>query len=177
LAPVPRGTVDVAKAIDTVAAATPQAVLYIGQSKPAAALIRGVQGKGVHPQFFVLSVASGLHADLGAEASGVIVSQVVPYPFTELGHPVVRDYQKTIGALDDKGYSYNSMEGYLNAKLVAAALLKTPPPLTRAKLISTLQGLNNEDLGGFAISYGKQSNLGSRFVALTMIRKDGTFAR
>ncbi|MDB5958579.1 ABC transporter substrate-binding protein [Ramlibacter sp.] len=177
LAPVPRGTVDVSQAIETVSAAAPQAVLYIGQSKPAAALIKGVQAKGVHPQFFVLSVASGLHSDLGADASGVIVSQVVPYPFTELGNPVVREYQKTIGALDDKKFSYNSMEGYLNAKLVVTALQKTSTPLTRAKLIATLQGLNNEDLGGFAISYGKQSNLGSRFVALTMIRKDGSFAR
>ncbi len=177
LAAVPRGTVDVAKAIDVLAAAAPQAVLYIGQSKPAAALIKGITAKGVHPQFFVLSVASGLHADLGAQASGVIVSQVVPYPFTELGHPVVRDYQKAMGALDDKQFSYNSMEGYLNAKLVVMALQKTPAPLTRAKLVTTLQGLSNEDLGGFAITYGKQSNLGSRFVALTMIRKDGSFAR
>ncbi|GAB3666488.1 ABC transporter substrate-binding protein [Ramlibacter alkalitolerans] len=177
LAPVPRGTVDVAKAIETVGAAQPQAVLYIGQSKPAAALIRGLAAKGLRAQYFVLSVASGLHADLGEDASGVIVSQVVPYPFTELGNPVVREYQKTISGLDDKKFSYNSLEGYLNAKLVANALQKTPAPLTRAKLIATLKGLTNEDLGGFAISYGKQSNLGSRFVKLTMIRKDGTFAR
>jgi ABC-type branched-subunit amino acid transport system substrate-binding protein len=177
LGAVPRGTVDVAKAVEAVAAATPQAVLYIGQSKPAAALIRGIRAKGLAPQFFVLSVASGVHADLGEEASGVIVSQVVPYPFTELGNPVVREYQKIIGALQDGKFSYNSMEGFLNAKLVATALLKTQAPLTRAKLIATLKGLNNEDLGGFAISYGKQNNLGSRFVALTMVRKDGTFAR
>jgi ABC-type branched-subunit amino acid transport system substrate-binding protein len=177
LGAVPRGTVDVAKAVEALAAATPQAVMYIGQSKPAAALIRGIRAKGVQPQFFVLSVASGLHADLGEEAAGVIVSQVVPYPFTELGNPVVREYQKTIGALDDRKFSYNSMEGYLNAKLVSTALQKMTPPLSRAKLISTLETFNNEDLGGFAISYGKQNNLGSRFVALTMIRKDGTFAR
>jgi len=174
---VPRGTVDVAKAVDAVAAAKPQAVMYIGQSKPAAALIKGVRAHGLSPQFFVLSVASGLHSDLGEDSAGVIVTQVVPYPFTELGNPVVREYQKTIGALDNAKFSYNSMEGFLNAKLVVAALMKTPQPYTRAKLISTLKSLNNEDLGGFAISYGKQNNLGSRFVALTMVRKDGSFAR
>ncbi|MBK6009280.1 ABC transporter substrate-binding protein [Ramlibacter ginsenosidimutans] len=176
LAPVPRGTVDVAKAVETVAAQTPQAVMYFGQSKPAAALVRGIRAKGVQPQFFVLSVASGLHADLGDEAAGVIVSQVVPYPFTELGNPVVREYQKVVGAQDAGKFSYNSMEGFLTAKLVVAALQKTAPPLTRARLITTLKGLNNEDLGGFAISYGPQNNLGSRFVALSMIRKDGSFA-
>lgn len=176
-APVPRGTVDVAKAVDAIAAAQPQAVMYIGQSKPAAALIKGIHAKGGRPQFFVLSVASGLHADLHEEAAGVIVSQVVPYPFTEMGNPVVRDYQKTLGAFDDGKFSYNSMEGYLNAKLVTIALQKTAPPLTRARLIATLKGLTNEDLGGFSISYGPHNNLGSRFVALSMIRKDGTFAR
>jgi len=177
LAPVPRGTVDVAKAVEAVAAVAPQAVLYIGQSKPAAALVKGLFAKDLHPQVFVLSVASGLHADLGADASGVVVSQVVPYPFTELGNPIVREYQKTVGALPDGRFSYNSMEGFLNAKLVATALQKTAPPLTRARLIATLKGFANEDLGGFAVSYGRQSNLGSRYVALTMIRKDGTFAR
>jgi ABC-type branched-subunit amino acid transport system substrate-binding protein len=177
VAPVPRGTVDVAKAVETIAPTAPQAVLYFGQSKPAAALIKGLRASGSNPQFMVLSVASGLHADLGPEAKGVIVTQVVPYPFTELGNPVVREYQKVIGQLPDKKFSYNSMEGFLNAKLVSTAIARTPAPVTRAKLIATLESLNNEDLGGFGITYGKQSNLGSRFVALTMIRGDGSFAR
>ena len=101
----------------------------------------------------------------------------MPYPFTELGNAVVREYQTIISANGDKKFSYNSMEGFLNAKLVVRALQKTPAPITRAKLISTLEGLTSEDLGGFAITYSKQSNLGSRFVNLTMIRADGTFAR
>lgn len=177
VAPVPRGTVDVAKAIEAIAAAQPQAVLLIGQSKPGAAFIKGLRLKGVSPQFFVLSVSSGLHADLKEPAAGVIVSQVVPYPFTELGNTVVREYQSIISQTADKKFSYNSMEGFLNAKLVARALQKTPGALTRAKLISTLESFTSEDLGGFSLTYSKQSNLGSRFVNLTMIRADGSFAR
>jgi branched-chain amino acid transport system substrate-binding protein len=175
--PVPRGTVDVEKAVAAVTAANPQAVLFIGQAKPAAALVKGIHAKGQRPQVMVLSVASGVHADLGEEAAGIVVSQVAPYPFTELGTPVVREYQKVVGALEDKKFSYNSMEGFINAKLVVAALQKIQPPYTRAKVISTLEGMTNEDLGGYAVSFSKQSNLGSRFVALTMIRKDGSFAR
>ncbi|HZY19043.1 MAG TPA: ABC transporter substrate-binding protein [Ramlibacter sp.] len=177
IAPVPRGTVDVAKAVEVIAASNAQAVFYFGQAKPAAALINGIRAKGSRPQFIVTSVASGLHAELKEASAGVIVSQVVPYPFTELGNPVVKEYQATMAKLDESKPSYNSMEGFLNAKVVATALQKTPPPLTRAKLIATLESLNNEDMGGFSITYGKQSNLGSRFVALTMIRADGSFAR
>lgn len=177
VAPVPRGTVDVAKAVDVITAAAPQAVLMIGQAKPNAALIRGVRAKGQSPQFAVLSVSSGLHAELKEASAGVVVTQVVPYPFTELGNPVVREYQTLLGQTSGGTFSYNSMEGFLNAKLVVRALQKTAPPVTRAKLIATLESMVNEDLGGFVISYTKQSNLGSRFVTLTMIRADGSFAR
>lgn len=177
VAPVPRGTLDVAKAADVIAAAQPQAVILIGQAKPNAAFIQAFRAKGVTAQFMVLSVSSGLHAELKDGAAGVIASQVVPYPFTELGNAVVREYQTIISANGDKKFSYNSMEGFLNAKLVVRALQKTPAPVTRAKLISTLETFTNEDLGGFALTYSKQSNLGSRFVNLTMIRADGTFAR
>ncbi|MDW5444817.1 ABC transporter substrate-binding protein [Polaromonas sp. SM01] len=177
VAPVPRGTVDVLKAIDVVAAVQPQAVLLIGQAKPNSAFIKGLRQKGVNPQFFVLSVSSGLHAELKEPSAGVIVTQVVPYPFTELGNTVVREYQTTISQTADKKYSYNSMEGFLNAKLVVRALQKTAGAPTRAKIISTLESFTSEDLGGFALTYSKQSNLGSRYVNLTMIRADGSFAR
>ena len=176
-APVPRGTVDVTQAVDVIAAAQPQAVLLIAQAKPNAAFIKGLRLKGVSPQFFVLSVSSGLHAELKEPAAGIIVSQVVPYPFTELGNPVVREYQTAISQTIDKKFSYNSMEGFLNAKLVVRAVQKTAGIPTRAKIISALESFTNEDLGGFAITYSKKSNLGSRFVNLTMIRADGSFAR
>jgi branched-chain amino acid transport system substrate-binding protein len=96
VAPVPRGTVDVAKAVDVIAAAQPQAVLLIAQAKPAAAFIKAYKAKGASAQFMVLSVSSGLHAELGEPAAGVIVSQVVPYPFTELGNAAVKEYQAVI---------------------------------------------------------------------------------
>jgi branched-chain amino acid transport system substrate-binding protein len=177
VAPIPRGTVDVAKAIDVIAAAQPQAVLLLSQSKPAAAFIKGLRAKGQSPQFFVLSVASGLHDELKTAAAGVIVTQLVPYPFTVLGTPVVREYQDIISQTADKKFSYNSMEGYLTAKAAVRAMQKTSGPITRAKIISALEAFNNEDLGGYALSYSKASNLGSRFVNLTMIRSDGTFVR
>jgi branched-chain amino acid transport system substrate-binding protein len=177
-APVPRATVDVAKAIEVIAAAKPQAVLLIAQAKPNAAFIKGMRLKGQAPQFLVLSISSGIHAELKDAAAGIIVSQVVPYPFIELGNMMVREYQGMISASTDKKFSYNSMEGFLNAKLVVRALQKVSGPITRAKIISTLESFNNEDLGGgFLITYGKRSNLGSRFVNLTMIRSDGTFVR
>jgi branched-chain amino acid transport system substrate-binding protein len=177
IAPVPRATVDVAKALEVIPPSQPQAVLLLAQSKPSAAFIKGMHAKGLKPQFIVLSVASGLHAELKEAAAGVIVTQIVPYPFTELGNVVVREYQTMISQSADKKYSYNSMEGYLTAKAAVRAMQKTTGPITRAKIISALESFNNEDLGGYSLTYNKTSNLGSRFVNLTMIRPDGTFVR
>ena len=61
-------------------------------------------------------MASGLHGDLGEEAAGVIVSQVVPYPFTELAHPVVREYQKALAAREDSKFSFNSRARMTSAR-------------------------------------------------------------
>lgn len=177
VAPVPRGTVDVAKAIEVIAASNPQAVVLMGQTKNNAAFISGLRDKGLRPQFFVLSVSSGLHAELKDAAAGVIVAQVAPYPFTELGIPVVREYQTLMAQSNNKALSYSSLEGFLNAKVVVRALQKTSGPITRAKIISALESFANEDIGGFTVTYTKQNNLGSRFVALTMLRANGTFAR
>lgn len=107
-----------------------------GQSKAAAAFINSRRAKGAKPQVVVISVASGLHADPGRMAEGVIGSQVVPYPFTEVGNPVVREYQKVISQLADRKFSYDSMEGFLHAKVTAIALQRAPAPATRAKLPS-----------------------------------------
>jgi branched-chain amino acid transport system substrate-binding protein len=177
VAPVPRGTVDVAKAIEVISSAQPQAVVLMGQTKNNAAFIKGMRDKGSRPQFFVLSVSSGLHAELKEGAAGVIVAQVAPYPFIELGIPVVREYQTLMAQSPNKTLSYSSLEGFLNAKVTVRALQKTSGTVTRAKIITALESFTNEDLGGFFVSYGKQSNIGSRYVALTMLRADGTFAR
>ncbi|NML44271.1 ABC transporter substrate-binding protein [Ramlibacter sp. G-1-2-2] len=173
VAALKRGSTDVASGVDALAKVQPQAVLMLGQTKPNAALIKGLRAKDVHPMFFALSVSSGLHAELNEAAAGIMVTQVAPYPFIAR-EPVVTEYQSLLA---DKHYSYGSLEGFLNAKLVVRALQKTPSPITRAKLMATLESMGDEDLGGFHISYGKQSNLGSRYVNLTMIRQDGTFAR
>jgi branched-chain amino acid transport system substrate-binding protein len=160
-----------------VAAANPQAVLYIGQSKPAAALIKGIRAKGVSPQFFVLSVASGLHADLGEDAAGVIVTPGRALSLHRTGQPGGARIPEGHRRAGQRQVQLQQHGGLPQRQAGHHRPAKTPAPVTRAKLIATLKSLNNEDLGGFAISYGKQNNLGSRFVALTMVRKDGTFAR
>lgn len=173
----PRNSSDIAKAIDTVVAAQPQAVILAGLLQTNGAFIQGLRAKGVNPMFFVLSVSSGLHDVLKKDAAGVIVTQVSPFPFTALGVPLVQEYQTLISKTNDKRFSYGSIDGFLNAKVIVRAMEKTTGPITRAKIVTALESFTNEDFGGYPITYSTKSNLGTRFVAITMLRADGSFSR
>jgi len=128
---------------------------------------------GQFPMFLTLSPVGGevLAQELGNEARGIGISQVVPYPWNDtIG--VVREYQKLLGKQKDK-FSYYGLEGYITARLVVEGIKKMGKDITRDKLVSTLEGLQNFDLGGFKVSYGPNSHLGSRFVELTVVGSGG----
>ena len=66
--------------------------------------------------------ANALARELGADGEGVIVSQVVPFPW-DTSLKVVADYQAAEKALDPTlSPSFVSLEGYLSGRLAAAAL-------------------------------------------------------
>jgi ABC-type branched-subunit amino acid transport system substrate-binding protein len=168
---VERNSVDVAKAVETIAKTTPQAVVMVTLYKPTAAFVKAMKKLGQNPMLMTLSPvgAEQLAQELGPDARGIGVSQVVPYPWNNVV-PVVRDYQK----LFDKGtYSYYGMEGYLMAKTMIEGLKRAGKDLSREKLVTSLESMSGADLGGYRINYGPGSRLGSRFVELTVIGQGG----
>jgi ABC-type branched-subunit amino acid transport system substrate-binding protein len=168
---VERNSVDVAKAVETIAKATPQAVVMVTLYKPTAAFVKAMKKAGQHPMLMTLSPVGAelLVQELGPDSRGIGVSQVVPYPWNNVV-PVVRDYQK----LSDKGaYSYYGMEGYLMARTMIEGLKRAGRDLSRDKLVSSLESMSGADLGGYRINYGPNTRLGSRFVELTVIGQGG----
>jgi branched-chain amino acid transport system substrate-binding protein len=63
------------------------------------------------------------------------------------------------------------------AKVLVEALRKAGKDPTREKLISSLEGMHNYDLGGYRVSYSANDRLGSRFVDLTVIGSGGRVLR
>jgi hypothetical protein len=64
------------------------------------------------------------------------------------------------------------------ARLTADAIRKSGgKDLSRDKLLSTLESLQNHDLGGYRVSYSANERLGSRFVDLTVIGNGGRVLR
>ena len=170
---VERNSLDVSKAVETIGKANPQAVVMVTLYKPTTAFVKAMKQAGQFPMFMTLSPvgAEVLAQELGNDSRGIGISQVMPYPWNDtIG--VVKDYQKLLGKQKDK-YSYYGLEGYMNARLMTEAIKKLGKDVTRDKLVSTLEGMQNFDLGGFKISYSPDNRLGSRYVELTVVGAGG----
>jgi branched-chain amino acid transport system substrate-binding protein len=69
------------------------------------------------------------------------------------------------------------MEGFMNAKVLVAALRKAGKEPTRASVKQALEGLGQLNLGGYPITFSSGNHIGSRFVELTVISKSGNLVR
>ncbi len=176
IATVERNTVDVAKALETILKADPEAVVQVSAYKSCAAFIKQSRAKGYGGQFFNVSfVGSRALADeLGEAGRGVVISQVVPYPYAA-NTPVVRDYQQRMTEFGQKDFDFGSFEGYLTARVLVEGLKRAGKTPTRDGLVAGLESLKKHDFGGFTVGYSATDHQGSSFTDLTIIGRDGKF--
>jgi ABC-type branched-subunit amino acid transport system substrate-binding protein len=177
-ATVERNTIDVAKALDSIIAAQPEAVVQIGAYKAVAAFIKQARAKGYGGQFFNVSFvgSKALADELGDVGQGVVISQVVPFPYTPAS-AIVREYQQHMLAAGDKEFDFSSMEGYLTARVFAEGLRKAGRTPTRDSLIAGLESIRDLDMGGFTISFSPKNHQGSTYTDLTIVGRSGRFMR
>jgi len=173
---VERNSLNVDAAVQSIAKANPQAVVMVTLYKPTAAFVRAMKKAGQNPMFMTLSPVGTeqLVQELGQEARGIGISQVVPYPWND-SIPIVRDYQR-LGA-KSRSYSYYGLEAYLTARTLVEGLRRAGRDLNRDKLVSALESLSATDLGGYRINYTGTARYGSRFVELTVIGPGGKVLR
>ncbi|QEL64545.1 hypothetical protein OTERR_10690 [Oryzomicrobium terrae] len=174
---VERNSVDVSKAVQAISKVGAQAVVMVTLYKPTAEFVRQMRKIDQNPQFMTLSPVGAdlLVQELGNDARGIGISQVMPYPWNE-ATPVVREYQRLMGKQQAK-YSYYGIEAYITAKLLVETLRKQGKDLTREKLVTTLESLGNYDLGGYRVGFSPNDHGGSRYVDLTVIGSGGRVLR
>ncbi|HEY4374872.1 MAG TPA: ABC transporter substrate-binding protein [Burkholderiales bacterium] len=140
--------------------------------------VRQIRRSGNPLQVFGISYVanSAMPKALGEEGRGAVVSQVVPLPSKRV-LTVTRDYQRDLLALDaNTGFSFTSLEGYIAAKTLTAGLRKAGRGVTRESLVDAMESLGDMDFGGYAVRFTPQNHNGARFVDLTILRGDGTYA-
>lgn len=174
-ATVERNSVVVAPAVKTLVAAQPDAIVQIGAYKACAAFIRAARAAGFGGSFFNVSFVGtqALADELGKEATGVVVTQVVPSPYNA-ARPIAREFADAVKkAGGEHQANFSSMEGYLAAKVLAEALKRGPAKLTRESVVSSLEGLGSESFGGFNVTFSPTDHVASKFVELSMLTGDG----
>jgi ABC-type branched-subunit amino acid transport system substrate-binding protein len=178
IATVERNTVDVAAAVAALVPAQPEAIVQISAYKSCAAFIREARKAGYHGQFYNVSFVGtqALADELGKDAAGVVVSQVMPSPFgTAAG--LVNDYQHALGKVDPQAQpNYSSMEGYVGARVMTDALRRMGRP-SREGLITALESLSGYEARGYSLRFSPTKHTGSSFVELSMLTGDGKVKR
>lgn len=153
-----------------------QAVMVVGAGPAVAAGIRAIKATGNKPQFVTLSnnASEGFIQLLGADAEGVIVSQVFP---KSMGVPMVREAARLAKAQQIDDLSPAMLEGFASAKVLVEALRRAGAKPTRERIQTALEGMQKFDLGGMEISYSSTSHTGLDFADLSIIGPTGKFRR
>jgi len=175
----------------------PDAIISVGAYAACAAFIRDARKAGLTvPIANVSFVGSESMLELlvaankadGREYTGNLVnSQVVP-SYENPNVPVVKEYlalmdkhqPSTPAGLADADYkplrySFVSLEGFLNAKLLVEVLKRMGAHPERAKIADTVAGIEGFELGmGRPISFTAQRNQGSDAIYYTTV-EDGRF--
>jgi len=175
-ATVERSSTDVAAAVQALHAAKPDAVIQISAYKSCAALIKDMRKAGSATQFYNVSFVGSraLANELGSAGVGVVVSQVVPLPWSGT-QPIVREYQAAMQKAGATDLSFTSLEGYIAAKVLVEGLRRAGKSPTRSGLITALESMQDLDLGGFVVNFSPKSHNGSTFTDLTIITQGGKF--
>ncbi len=172
-----RNTRAVGSALRTLKRAEPEAVVMVGTYGPCAEFIKLARKSGFNPVFVSVSFvgANALAKELGSDGQGVVVSQVVPFPW-DTSVQLVVDYQAAEKFLDPNSKpDFISLEGYLSGRLVASALEKTGPNPTRADMLRIIHEVGRFDISGTTVTFGLNAHDAPSQVFLTVIRRDGTF--
>ena len=176
LGTVERNTVSVDASVKAILEKKPTAIVQISAYTSCAAFIKAARKAGFTGTFYNVSFVGtqALAKELGSEARGVVVAQVMPYafaPLTPLSGEFLAAGKTAFG--DKFEPSYGSLEGYVAAKTVVEGLRRGSNTTTPESLITGLESLREFNLGGFFVDFSPTKHTGSKYVDLTVLTADG----
>ena len=153
-----------------------QVVINHGSAGVYERLIRRARAQGLRTTFSgVNSGSTQMAHHLGELAHGMVFSQVVPSPW-ERKTAITREYQDAFAREHPgKDFSYGSLEGYLTAKALVAALQLAGPNPTREGFVQALHAAGGLDLAGLRAVYTPGNHAGLSLVDLSIVTREGKF--
>jgi ABC-type branched-subunit amino acid transport system substrate-binding protein len=170
---------DIAQVVQPIAKLNAPAVFLLTLAGPAPKVVEEfTKAATVKPQFFALSIVASdsLYKALGENSRGVIVTQIVPFPW-DRSINLVREYQDAVKAKGATDFSPAGLEGYILAKSLVEGLRAMGKEPTREGLVRAFEQMREKDLGGLKLSFSPESHNGTRLVEITMIGRGGKLIR
>ncbi|MDL9998628.1 ABC transporter substrate-binding protein [Variovorax sp. J22P240] len=164
-------SMEVEPAAKQIAEAKPQIVI-IGLAGTAPAFVRAFRAAGGKSSAYGLSITAGSLGAMGDLAHGLGFAIVVPSPFATK-FEIVRRYQADMLASGAKDFSLPSLEGYMDAYVLAEGLRRAGPSPTRAAVLAGLERIEGFDLGGVKINFGPRNREGNQFVDVAVMSANG----
>ncbi len=176
---IDRSKPDFSKIAPAVVSANTQAAIVIASGANVVMGTNALRAAGSSAQIVTLSnnASSGFAKSMGANARGVMVSQVFPseravaFAFVKEAQELQKKQKDTIEL------SPAMLEGFVAAKVMVEAVRLAGAAPTRAKLQNALEKMSKFDLGGLTISFNTDDHTGLDFVDLSVIGSDGRFKR
>jgi len=182
--------------VEILKASAPDAVICIGAYAACAAFARDAVDLGLEVPIANLSFVGSENMlklltegreDSEAYTRLLVNSQVVP-SYEDLSLPCVREYRELMDRYDPQvppelvkeeyapfPHSFGSLEGFLNAKLLAEILRRLDGEVDRARLEEAVFSVRDFDLGvGEAVSFGPDRRQGLQTVYYTVV-ENGRF--
>lgn len=153
-----------------------QVVINHGGNSVYERLIRQARAQGLRTNFSAVNSGSAqLAKHLGELAHGMVFAQVVPSPW-ERKTDITREYQEVfLRQKPGREFSYGSLEGYLTAKALVAALKLAGTEPTRDSFVNGLHNAGGLDLNGLRASYRPGLHTGMTLVDLAIFTREGKF--
>ena len=152
----------------------PVQVLVMSLAGATPAFYSAYRNAGGASMCFGLSVG-GTANNVAQLAKGVTrptFSVVVPAPNANK-FELVRHYRRDMQAAGYEGESLVSLEGYVDALVLAEGLRRAGPKPDRESLTAGLEGLSNFDIGGLRLNFGKGVREGNTYTDIVSIGADG----
>jgi len=175
LTSVPEENPDTRSAAEKISLSSPDAVIVAADTEIAASFIREI--RKIKPGIIIIACSEvngeELSKNLMNRGVGVIISQVVPFPFyTKL--PVIQLYKRIfMEYFPEEPLSFYGLEGFISARAMTTILTDCKQPLKREDFIQTAINLKSVNLGGFVLDFAENKSTGSSNTYLTQIGPGG----
>jgi len=170
-----RQTANVDDAIASVRAANPEAVVLVGPPNTVAPILKKAHAAGWKTLFSTVSFVGTdeLISQAGSDSEGVVITQVVPpYYLTDL--KTVARYRRALNQyFPSERPSFVSLEGFVDAMVLAEGLKRAGKELTREGLIRGIESIHDADWGlgpDLKVNYSAKEHKGLDHVVPTVVR-------